>query len=1113
MRKHRTARSTGALATATLLVAALLHATGAATAAPTAPTAESVGPAKGKPAPGGSSEQVGRSLTGATGTVTAFVELTETPAVETSAAARAGGADQAGAGAAAREAKRRSDAKADKVVGALRGKDATAREVAKTSNAVSGVVVTADAAKIRELVAMPEVEAVRLTVPKVVQNASSAQLTNTVKVWQQTGRLGDGVRIGIVDTGVDYTHADFGGPGTAAAYDAIDRTVVGEGVFPTAKVVGGRDFAGDDYDARYPDKSTPKPDDNPLDCASHGTHVAGTAAGYGENADGTTFTGDYAGLDADALARMKIGPGTAPKASLYALKIFGCEGSTNLTTQALDWSLDPNGDGDFSDRLDVVNMSLGSDYTSQDDPDALFVRKVTAAGVLVVASAGNGGDFYDVGGSPASTPEALAVANTRDAFAIMDGVEVAGATQPGQYSQYFTEYDTLDLTGDTVALTDPENLDGCDPFSDADKALVAGRFAWLEWDDDESTRACGSAVRTDNAQAAGAAGAVLSSTRDNFIAAIAGNAVIPVFQFTATATAAVRPALTSGTLRIRMTGTLRNTTPTTTPKLADTITPTSSRGARGPIAAKPDVAAPGDTILSAHVGTGTGAVSMGGTSMSAPHVAGVAALVRETHPDWSPEEVKAAVVNTATADVKSGDDNTTGTTEAPMRVGAGRIDARTAVDTEVLAMVEDNPGSVGVSFGPVEVAGPLSLSKTVKIVNKSGRPRTASISYQETTSVPGVDVEVSTPVVYLRSNDVSHFDVTLRVANPDDLRKTADPTVVKEQADQARQFLAEVSGRVVVKPGGGGTALRVPVYAAPEPVADLTTSAVEFTGDQGVLTVSGRGVDQGEDDLAYRSLLSAFELQGTSDELPACDDTTEVDCVANTTAKGGDLRYVGATSTAPLARTQGAQADALLAFGIATWGDWTTLGSNNTPEVSIDTTGDGEPDFTTEVAKPKDANGNVTADVWLARTRSTDGTVVDEQPVNGQYGDVDTNVMDTNVIVLPVALTALGIDVERDSHRITYTVGTNGDYTAPGNTDGFIDRIATPLSFDPLKPGLRFQGDGEAALSYQAKPGTSLAVTRDPEALAADRSESLLVLQHHNATGSRAQLAKLITRG
>ena len=134
------------------------------------------------------------------------------------------------------------------------------------------------------------------------------------------------------------------------------------------------------------------------------------------------------------------------------------------------------------------------------------------------------------------------------------------------------------------------------------------------------------------------------------------------------------------------------------------------------------------------------------------------------------------------------------------------------------------------------------------------------------------------------------------------------------------------------------------------------------------------------------------------------------------------------------------------------------------------------------------------------------GLEVDMQPVNGQWGDVDTNTADTNVAVLPVLLTALGTDPAKDTSRISYTVGTAGYYVAPGNANGLIDVIDRPLSFDPLKPGLWVQGGGDAALSYLAKPGTALVVNRDAKALELDKSEGLLVLNHHNASGDRASV-------
>src|SRR3712207_3673466 len=169
-----------------------------------------------------------------------------------------------------------------------------------------------------------------------------------------------------------------------------------EGVFPSAKVVGGVDFVGDAYDADTPG-SVPVPDPNPLDCNGHGTHVAGTAAGYGVNTDGTTFRGDYASLDPFSL---RIGPGMAPNAKLYALKVFGCEGTTDATIPAIEWAVDPNGDGSPADHLDVINVSLGSDFGLADTAEAMAVDEAVQAGVLAVLSAGNAGDVYDVGGSP-----------------------------------------------------------------------------------------------------------------------------------------------------------------------------------------------------------------------------------------------------------------------------------------------------------------------------------------------------------------------------------------------------------------------------------------------------------------------------------------------------------------------------------------------------------------------------------------------------------------------------------------------------------------------------------------------------------------------------------------
>jgi hypothetical protein len=84
---------------------------------------------------------------------------------------------------------------------------------------------------------------------------------------------------------------------------------------------------------------------------------------------------------------------------------------------------------------------------------------------------------------------------------------------------------------------------------------------------------------------------------------------------------------------------------------------------------------------------------------------------------------------------------------------------------------------------------------------------------------------------------------------------------------------------------------------------------------------------------------------------------------------------------------------------------------------------------------------------------------------------------------------------------------------APGNANGLVDVIDRNLSFDPLKPGLWAQGGGDTALSYLAKPGTALVVNKDEAALKADKSEGLLVLNHHNANGDRASVVTVCPTG
>ena len=338
----------------------------------------------------------------------------------------------------------------------------------------------------------------------------------------------------------------------------------------------------------------------------------------------------------------------------------------------------------------------------------------------------------------------------------------------------------------------------------------------------------------------------------------------------------------------------------------------------------------------------------------------------------------------------------------------------------------------------------------------------------------------------------------------------ADPTIAKLQNLGPfllpRQFIGDASGNVSFTPTAGSDwALRVPVYSAPKPASAITVpSALNVSNANGVgsLPLSGRGLDQGSGDQAYTGVFSTLELGATSPQLQDCTVTVVSNCAINNTARGGDLRYVGAGSTAPQNKKDGGNpADAMMYFGIATWTDWYNIGANMLPFVDIDVNGDGEADFETFVWRQ-----TATDLLWSRTDDLNTGENVDLEPINTQFGDFDTNTFDTNVIVMPVFLDALGIDGGAKSARLTYQVGVAGFYTAPA--DSLID-FTGPVSYDPLAPGLWVEG-ADAFPIYLADPGSNLVIHQNHLALKKDKSGGLLSLFLHNgSTASRAVVTKV----
>ncbi|MGL5827356.1 MAG: S8 family serine peptidase, partial [Nocardioides sp.] len=935
--------------------------------------------------------------------------------------------------------------RSDAALSDAKAADDKAKRLFTVSNAVPGIGMELNADAIEALAERDDVVKISRIYPKKLANANSATLIKAVNSWKYAGGTGEGVSIGVIDDGLDYTHADFGGVGTPEAYEAAiaDETAAGwRESLPAlgqAKVAGGYDFVGNDYDAD-PDSDVyqpvPNPDPNPIGCGQHGTHVAGSAGGYGVTAEGKTFDGDYATLTRDDLLEMKVGPGMAPESTLYPLKVFGCDGSTDAVIPALDWALDPNGDGDFSDHLDIVNLSLGSDYGVVDDPENDVVDALTAQGVLSVISAGNNGDLTDTAGSPGNAVSSLGVASTVDAYQLRDGLTVdAPANLAGvEAGQFSSSYDWANngptgapVSGEVVAIPG-DNADGCDPLSAEDAAAVAGKVAWLEWDDDDATRRCGSATRSGNVVAEGAIGAVFTSKLDVFGAGILGIEDIPVLQLPKDGTDKLRPAAEAGTLQVTFDGAQAASIADVDSGLNDTISSFTSRGTHGSLGViKPDVAAPGDTIASAGSGTGDGVLVLSGTSMAAPTAAGVAALVKANHPEWKPNKVKAAVMNTAGHDLWTGK-RKSGLRYGPARVGSGRVDALRAVSTSVIAWSPGPKSPVSVSFGVVPVpvdGGTVVQTRKVKVANTSKRPVEVSLSYESINSASGVSYSVWPRTLTLDGKDTKAVRVTMKV-RPTYLRHEIDPTMDMKQLDLARQFVSDSSGRLLVTPAGK-RALRVPVFAAAKPVS-TTTGTVE----DGVIVLNGQGVDQGSSSSGYVSLASVLQYGASSGVLPECAPGQVSGCADTKSERAGDLKYVGAGSSGEW-----------LWFGIATRGEWATVGNTMSPYVDFDVDGDSVPDYETYV---QNVSGT---DVLVAFTIDLNtGDTVDIEPVNFNLGNVDTNVFDSDVILLPVLKEAVGVPLDGTSAPISYSVGTFSGYTGED-----IDSV-DPVEFDAGAPAL-----------------------------------------------------------
>jgi subtilisin family serine protease len=584
--------------------------------------------------------------------------------------------------------------------------DPQARVVASTQLVLNAVFVEVDAA------VLPRLAKDRAVLRIAPVGNYQLDLSETVpyiggSAVQAKGYTGRGIKVAVLDSGIDYTHRNLGGPGTLAAYEAAygtspddPRNTTRDGLFPTAKVVDGYDFVGEVW------PNGPEiPDPDPIDFEGHGTHVADIIAGA--STDGTH-------------------KGVAPGASLYAVKVCSavsssCSGIALI--QGMEFSVNPNGDGRLNDRVHIINMSLGSSYGQPFDDDlSAAVDNATRLGVLTVASAGNSSDKPYANGTPGGADTALSVAQT----AVPSGFQalmqiVAPANIAGTFPAVFQPW-SAPLTGVVEAPMQygngaGGNLNGCVAFP---AGSLAGKIVLVD------RGACNFTLKIKNVGDAGGLIGIIGQNApgDAFEGGDGGDRPITIPGYMVTQTIANR-------LRAGLPNTVVRFDPASGLSLAGSMVGSSSRGPQHEDThlIKPEIGAPGASV-SAIAGTGTGTGPFGGTSGAAPMVAGSAALLLEatggtkatakgTPPGRAvghglrPVEVKARLMNNADTHVVN--NVLTGALAPISRIGGGEVRVDWAVDAPAAAWDDARPQGA-LSFGFVDVADDVvTINRTVRV--------------------------------------------------------------------------------------------------------------------------------------------------------------------------------------------------------------------------------------------------------------------------------------------------------------------------------------------------------------------------------------------------------------
>jgi minor extracellular serine protease Vpr len=802
-----------------------------------------------------------------------------------------------------------------------------ARIDASYTDVLNGFRIQVAAGKLVQIAALPGVKNLYVVPIHYRRNANTVAYTGADKTWGATGYTGEGVNIAIIDSGINYYHSDFNGPG-AAAYasdNGLDRS---DGNFPTAKVIEGWDLAGDDYDPDSDDPAefTPNPDPDPLDCkdpdspnVQHGTHVAGTAAGMGVRANGTAYVGPY---DEDTLANtnFRVAPGTAPEASLMAYRVFGCTGGTFLVVDAVEMAV--------RDGADVINMSLGSNFGNPGSGDAVAVDNASLGGVTVVMSAGNDDPSSYITGSPGVATRGISVAavDAVPTFPSVDidmptGDDIVGINANGNTNGLPVTGEINVFVDNPATPCDGDTGEGCEesgthPDSYVFNAYVAGQIP-------VTFRGNGARVdRATQGDAQGAPAVVMVNNAEGFPpfeGAITG-ADIPFVGVPESAGARFETD-EGGDATLSEGPELDN------PGFKHTASFTSGGPRRFDNMIKPDLAAPGVGVFSADGATTNQGKSLSGTSMASPATAGIAALVIQAHPDWPVRKIKAAIIGTARPNKVD-----------PYLIrmsGAGMVTPRRAVDVRAFALT--TPGASSLAFGAEQIGKPgYSETLSFQIENTSGSAITYDLSNAFNTDPLGASVAISPTHVTVPGGARREVDVTLSFSRADaaalpDSASGHGPSYISAD-DLGTLFtdMPHVAGAIVADPTSGGPGvyrIRVPWFVAPRGLSRLNDQPKSPYTDGGAswdssVVVRNYGAHTGIADVY------AYGLQDANEGLD-----------------GIDIRAVGVqTLPSSICDSAADPADRCLVFAVNTWNKWGNA-SENEFDILIDVDDDGFDDY------------------------------------------------------------------------------------------------------------------------------------------------------------------------